>query len=292
MKFLILLLGIYLVPHTSAKPSVLKSSVSSVSTSAIRHHVSFRSTGEPAADKLELITQLPKELPQRVSDLVYDGEKLWAIIYHGQGLYATFDPVTYAWTASYNHEQLQTIRQVSGNFESPGGLCFANGKLWVAGSYGESFGSIDLATWRVERIFKGKIKDHNASQSYSGITFDGTHLWMAWHWFNYRLPASQTQLLLKIDPQTGQITQQFSLPPGTANDSTHGLTWDGKQLWHVKDHLLSAIDPANGLVTAQYTLKKLRRPSGLAWDGTALWIAEFEGRIFRLPFQEERLARL
>jgi hypothetical protein len=144
----------------------------------------------------------------------------------------------------------------------------------------------------VERIFKGKQQNVRASQSYSGMTFDGNHLWMAWHWFNYRLPTSQTQLLLKIDPQTGQVIQQFSLPPGTANDGTHGLTWDGKQLWHVKDHLLSAIDPSNGSVTEQYTLKKLRRPSGLAWDGTALWIAEFEGRIFRLPLQEERLARL
>jgi streptogramin lyase len=241
----------------------------------------------PATEKLELITQLPKELPQRVSDLDYDGEKLWAIIYHGQGRYATFDPVTYGWTASHSNQQHQAIRQVAGIFESPGGLCFANGKLWVAGSYGESFGSIDPATWRVERIFKGKQQqDNNASQTYAGLTFDGTHLWMAWHWFNYRLRASQTQLLLKIDPQTGKVIQQFSLPRGTASDGIHGLTWDGKQLWHLKDHLLAAIDPSNGHVTAQYNLKSLRRPSGLAWDGTALWIAEFEGRIFRLPFEE------
>jgi hypothetical protein len=293
MKFLILLLGICPVPHTSARPSVHKSSISSVSISAIRHHVNFSRTSVPAPEKLELITQLPKEMPQRVSALVYNGEQLWAIIYHGQGRYATFDPVTYGWSASYSHEQLQAIRQVAGNFESPGGVCFANGKLWIAGSYGESFGSIDPATWRVERIFKGRQqKDQRASQSYAGMTFDGAHLWMAWHWFNYRLPTSQTQLLLKIDPQTGQVIQQFSLPPGTAIDGTHGLTWDGKQLWHVKDRLLSAIDPSNGHVTAQYTLKALRRPSGLAWDGTALWIAEFEGRIFRLPFQEERLAHL
>ena len=291
MKFLILLLGVCLVPHASAKSSRHTSSVSSGSTSAVRHASFARSV--PAAGKLELITQLPQELPQRVSDLVYDGQKLWAIIYHGQGRYATFDPVTYGWTASYSHEQLKAIRQVAGMFESPGGVCFANGKLWIAGSYGESFGSIDLATWRVERIFKGKQqKDSPGSQSYSGMTFDGNHLWLAWHSFNYRLPASQTQLLLKVDPQTGQVIKQFSLPPGTASDGTHGLTWDGKQLWHVKDQRLSAIDPSNGQVTAEYNLKTLRRPSGLAWDGTALWIAEWEGRIFRLPFEEERLARL
>jgi len=293
MKFLILLLSVCLVPLTSAKPGRHGLSVSSVSTSAIRSHGGFSKTSVTTTEKIELITQVPKELPQRVSDLVYDGEKLWAIIYHGQGRYATFDPVTYGWTAGHNHEQLRAIRQVSGRFESPGALCFANGKLWIAGSYGESFGSIDLATSRVERIFKGKQQpDDSASQSYSAMTFDGTHLWMAWHWFNYRLPGSETQLLLKIDPQTGQVIQQFSLPPGTANDGTHALTWDGKQLWHAKDQRLSAIDPSNGQVTAQYSLKQLRRPSGLAWDGTALWIAEFEGKIFRVTFQEERLARL
>jgi hypothetical protein len=290
MKFLILLMGVCLVPLASAKTGMNKS-VSSGSTSAIRH-AGLSRTSVPATEKIELITQLPKELPQRISDLVYDGQKLWAIIYHGQGRYATFDPVTSGWSAGHNHEQLLAISQVSGNFESPGALCFANGKLWIAGSYGESFGSIDLATSRVERIFKGKQQPDRASQSYSGMTFDGTHLWMAWHWFNYRLPCSETQLLLKIEPQTGVVVQRYSLPPGTANDGTHALTWDGKQLWHVKDQRLSAIDPSNGQVTAQYNLKTLRRPSGLAWDGTALWIAEFEGRIFRLTFQEEPLARL
>jgi hypothetical protein len=286
MKFLILLIGVCLVAHASAKPSEHKLSASSASISAIRHYLGSSSTSVPATEKLELITNLPKELPQRISDIVYDGEKLWVIIYHGQGRYATFDPATYGWTASSSNQQQQAIRQVAGLFESPGGLCFANGKLWIAGSYGESFGSIDLATWQVERIFKGKREDHFASQGYEAMTFDGTHLWMAWHWFNYRLDASKTQLLLKIDPQTGKVIQEFSLPPGTASDGTHGLTWDGKQLWHIKDHLLVAIDPSNGQVTARYNLKSLLRPSGLAWDGTALWIAEFEGRIFRLPFQE------
>lgn len=91
---------------------------------------------------------------------------------------------------------------------------------------------------------------------------------------------------MKVDPQTGKVVESYPLPAGTANDGTHGLTWDGQQLWHVKDTLLSAIDPSNGNVTAEYRLHQLRRPSGLAWDGQALWIAEFGGRILRLPFTD------
>jgi hypothetical protein len=36
-------------------------------------------------------------------------------------------------------------------------------------------------------------------------------------------------------------------------------------------------------VTGEYKLDQLKRPSGLAYDGSALWIAEFDGKIWRLP---------
>ncbi|HYJ85568.1 MAG TPA: hypothetical protein VEW46_05920 [Pyrinomonadaceae bacterium] len=152
---------------------------------------------------------------------------------------------------------------------------------------------VDPQTWRAERIFKVKQQDHYASQSYASITFDGQYLWMAWHWFNYYIPPGDAQRLLKVDPETGKVAESYPLPPGTANDMTHGLTWDGQQLWHVKDTLLSSIDASNGNITAQYRLPKLSRPSGLAWDGQALWIAEFRGRIWRLPFidNQKTLAR-
>jgi hypothetical protein len=52
----------------------------------------------------------------------------------------------------------------------------------------------------------------------------------------------------------------------------------------MKDSLLSAIEPGTGLVTAQYTLPQVRRASGLAWDGRSLWVAEFDGKIWRLLF--------
>ncbi|HEV2883852.1 MAG TPA: hypothetical protein VGW36_03285 [Pyrinomonadaceae bacterium] len=245
----------------------------------------------PIPDGLVVITQLPKELPQRISGLAYDGEKLWMTIYLGRGRYAMFDPSNDRWKVSERSEQHDAIKQVAGSFESPGSLCFAGDKLWIGGSYGDSFGSIDLQTWKVNRIFKGRYREGRGTQSYTGLVFDGTHLWIAWHWSKYNIPRSQTQLLLKIDPETGKVIQDFPLPAGTASDMTHGLAWDGKQLWHVKDQLLSAIDPSNGAVTAQYKLLLLNRPSGLAWDGKSLWITEFRGRIWRLPFQQETLAR-
>ena len=292
-RFLILVVTLCLLSLSTLSAT----SRAEVTLSSVRrpHQQAVISTAsnKPIVSGLRLVTELPKELPQRVSSLAYDGEKLWATIYLGRGIFATFDPATDAWQISTEIQQHAAIKAVAGSFESPGGACFAAGKLWIAGSYGDSFGVVDPQTWRAERIFKVKQQEHYASQSYASIAFDGQYLWMAWHWFNYYIPPGDAQRLLKVERETGKIVESYPLPPGTANDQTHGLTWDGQQLWHVKDTLLSSIDASNGNITAQYNLPKLSRPAGLAWDGEALWIAEFRGRIWRLPFfdNEKTLAR-
>lgn len=246
--------------------------------------------GSPNLGELKFMAQLPAELPQRVSGFAYDGEKFWVVIYQGQGRYATLNPSTLEWKLSASNEQHKAIKEVSGAFQSTGGISFVSGKLWIAGSYGGSYGSVDLQSWKVEHLFKRKLRDDPASQTYWGMAFDGNSLWIAWHWFNYKLPESQTQLLLKIDPETGQVISEYPLPAGTANDGTHGLTWDGTKLWHIKDNKLSSIDSSTGAVAAQYTLAQITRASGLAWDGQALWIIEFDGKVWRLPFQDESVA--
>lgn len=238
----------------------------------------------PNIGELKLVTQLPSELPQRISSVAFDGKNIWVAIYLGRGQYATLDPLTLNWKISDSDQHRKAIRGVAGAFESPGGICFVKDKLWIAGSYGESFGYIDTRDWKVIKLFKGKYRDDSASQSYAGMAYDGHHIWVAWHWFKYNLFTSQTQLLLKIEPETGKVIGEYPLPAGTPNDGTHGLTWDGTQLWHMKDRKLSSIDPHTGVVTAQYSLEQIKRASGLAWDGQALWIAEFNGKIWRLSF--------
>jgi hypothetical protein len=242
------------------------------------------SSNDPNVDELQYVAQLPEGLPQRVSGLTYDGQKLWASIYHGDGRYVTLDPNTLVWTASDQHQHHRAILELSGIPRIVGAICFANGELWVAGFHGNSFGSINTHNWKVQRIFEGQQRIGKGSQIYSSMAFDGSHLWIAWHRTSYNLPTSETQLLLKIEPETGKVVAHYPLPPGTRNDATHGLTWDGSKLWHAKDNRLSAIDPANGRVIADYRLQSLKRPSGLAWDGQALWIIEFDGKVWRLPF--------
>ena len=241
--------------------------------------------GEPDLRELKRVAHLPPELPQRIMGLAYDGEKLWASIYLGKGRYSTLDPSTLNWATNNEDEHSKVIGSVAGDFQSPGGICFAKDMLWITGAYGRSFGSIDTKTWKVQSLFKGKQREDAASQSYSSVACDGNHLWIVWHWFRYDLPVSQTQLLLKVDPASGKVVEQYPAPGGTRNDGTHGLTWDGTKLWHIKDNKLSSIEPSTGVIAAQYAVDEIKRPSGLAWANSALWITEFEGQIWRLPFR-------
>ena len=241
------------------------------------------SSASPDLYGLQLVTQLPATVPPRIKGFTYDGEKFLAAIYQGAGTYVTLDPLTLQWTISDDDKQRRAIVQVTGRADSPGAICFVNGKLWVAGRHGQSFGVIDTRDWNVERIFPGKQRQENdPSQSYSSMTYDGSHLWIVWHWFKYDIPVSETQRLLKIDPDTGTTIADYPLPAGSAPDLAHGLTWDGSRLWHAKDDKLSTIDPATGRAIAEYKLPQVKRPSGLAWDGRALWIIEFDGKVWRL----------
>jgi hypothetical protein len=243
-----------------------------------------RAGDRPNLASLRLVAELPKELPRRVSSIAFDGQKIWVMVYLGGGRHALLDPSTLEWEVSREKQRHDAISDIAGSFQSPGGTCFAGDRLWIGGSYGDSLGYINTLDWKVERAFKGRRVADDASQMYSALACDGSNVWVAWHWFRYRQPVTRTQVLLKLDPETGQAVAEYPLPAGTRNDGTHALTWDGARLWHMKGSLLSAIEPGTGLVTAQYELTAVKRASGLAWDGRSLWIAEFDGKIWRLSF--------
>lgn len=238
----------------------------------------------PKLGELKLVTQIPREFGPRVTGFAFDGERFWVALYVGRGRYATLDPSTLTWKKSESEEHHKAIREVAGAHQAPGGICFVNGRFWVGGAYGESFGSIDMTTWKIDRLFKGKQRNVPASQSYASMACDGNSVWIAWHWFNYTLPDSEVQLLLQVNPETGKVIKEYPLPIGTRSDMTHGLTWDGNVLWHMKSSNLSAIDPATGSEIVRYVLEPVKRASGLAWDGKALWIIEFDGKVWHLPF--------
>ena len=239
----------------------------------------------PLLDELEEVSQLPDTFPQRVQAVAFDGRRLWFAIYLDRGGYAKFDPETRQWDTRQDPAMKAAISHSMGQWGSPGGMVFIDQTLWLGSSYGEHLASFALYDPRRLRVIEGKYKPQlEGSQSYADLAYDGNHLWAAWHSFHHPSPRSKTQLLLKIDKDTGGVLAEFPLPPGESTDGTHGLTWDGRSLWHAKGNQLTQLD-RKGLILQQFQIPKITRPSGLAWDGRALWIVEFGGKVWRLPFQ-------
>lgn len=237
-----------------------------------------RDSGTPA-----LVSQLPRfpgeETPESIFGMAFDGKEFWVAPNSLRNGIVKFNPATSEWRRELF--ETKVFNPASPNFGRPGGICFVDGKLWIGDSYGEAFGLFDPVNNGFERLFRGRLKESPVSQSFSAFAFDGTSLWAAWHWYNYSLPTTETQCLLKINPETGAILAEFPLPAGRPNDGSHGLAWDGKRLWHIKGNVLSAIDPSDGRVSKKFIFDGIKRGMALAWAEGALWIAEFDGKLWR-----------
>ena len=239
----------------------------------------------PVIADLEGVSQLPSKIPQRVTALAYDGKKLWFAIYLDHGSYVKYDPISKQWALEQDSRLRASIPKVTGKWASAAGMTFVDGKMWLGSAYGESFGWIDTSEPSKYQVFEKLYKPElSGTPSYSDLAYDGTNIWSSWHSANERTDKSKTQLLLKIDKDTGDVLSEYPLPPGYSADMTHALAWDGQKLWHAKGSKLTSLD-RNGVVMGQFALPNLKRPSGMAWDGDSLWIVEFEGKLWRLPFK-------
>ena len=182
--------------------------------------------------------------------------------------------------------QLLEIHFIDFIDESIERFVFVDGKIWVSSSSGESYGSIDIEHPAIVVLYNRQHNSNiNSGQSYSDLTYDGTNLWAAWHATYYKHDGTKTQLLLKIDPGTGDIVSEYELTARDRADGTHALAWDGRSIWHAKGAFLTEFDQ-NGAKRNEFRLEKVKRPSGMVWDGSALWIAEFSGKLWRLPFKK------
>lgn len=239
----------------------------------------------PVISELKEIAQLPAKYPQRVMALAYDGNNLWIAVYLDRGSYAKYDPKTNQWDLDQDPKLRASIVKVTGRWASAGGMVFADGKMWLSSVYGESFGWIDIKSPEKSKTFsRYHVEYANATQSYADFAFDGTYIWSAWSVLGNQKGKVKNELLLKIDRETGAVVEQFTLLKGNRPMMAHGLSYVETKFWHAKDNVLSSIDKY-GVLMGQFELPGVKRVAGLAWDGESLWIVEFTGKLWRLPFK-------
>lgn len=238
----------------------------------------------PYLAELKEVTRLPEHLPPRANAIAFDGRRLWVPIYLKQGTYAIYDPAANKWDLEQDHQLRLSIPKVTGPFASPGGMVFVDGKIWLGSVYGETFGWIDQNDPKSHKSFPGFHLDIDAgTRSIGDLAYDGENLWAAWSIRGDTSGKIKNELLLKIDKDTGKIIEEYTLLKGNRPSMSHGLTFDGNKLWHGKDNVITKLD-SNGVVMGSFELKGVQRITGLAWDGGALWIVEFSGKVWKLPF--------
>ena len=229
----------------------------------------------PDLGKLESVSDYEVS-PKFLAGIALHKREVWGTVYQNGSIYASFDRQRQRW--------IQKPVPNQGGYGSGGGACIVAGKLWVASTDGVQIARYDLESMKRDRQFRYP-QTSEFSQSFGGLAFDGRHLWAEWQTLDKKLPASRAQVLFKLSPETGKVLARYPAPTGNRFDVCRGLEWDGSVLWLAHDKSLTAIDPRTGRHLKTYTISELHRPSGLAWDGQGLWIGEFTGRLWRLPFR-------
>lgn len=95
-----------------------------------------------------------------------------------------------------------------------------------------------------------------------GMATDGKYLYIV---------DSKSDLIYKIDPNTGAIVAEFPAP----GHKPKGLAYDGKYLWmaDAEEGVILQIDPETK-INAKSLWCPAQEPAGLAWDGRYLWLAD------------------
>lgn len=161
---------------------------------------------------------------------------------------------------------------------APNGLQATSDGLWI----------LDQATNRVALVNYhdgGVIRQFDTETDRgSGITFDGTALWIA---------STYNRLLVRVDAQTGKTLKKFDSPGSglvkwgprsqhPQSTGAHGLEWRRGELWVAVPPAVRiyVVNPEDGSVRRSFPAPGVR-PHGVGWDPDgSLWCTESIYRSF------------
>jgi streptogramin lyase len=176
----------------------------------------------------------------------------------------------------------QIAARVERAFHTPGaapnGLQATSDGLWI----------LDQATNRVALVQyeDGKVlrQFDTETDRGSGITFDGSALWIA---------STYNRLLVRVDAKTGRTLKKFPSPgsglvkwgPRSGHPQptgAHGLEWRNGELWVAVPPAVRifVLNPADGSIRRSFPAPGVR-PHGIGWDPDgSLWCTESIYRSF------------
>jgi hypothetical protein len=159
--------------------------------------------------------------------------------------------------------------------EKPTGIAFDGENLWISSANEGAIYKIEPSTGVILSSLETNLK------SPWGMAWDGSLLWVT---------DFDTMRIYGVDTITSKIVSSIATPDGTPT----GLTWDGDLvLADFEAHKIFHLDPMSGAIIGEFTVPSPGyNPSGLAWDGENLWVADMSASyIFMLdPINGDVLA--
>ncbi|MCD4766780.1 MAG: fibronectin type III domain-containing protein [Methanosarcinales archaeon] len=193
----------------------------------------------------------------------------------------------------------------------PNGLAWDGDNLWMS-SYMQNGGIYKLDP--VDGSVLGKYIPSIANiDRYSGLTFDGTCLWvadssgsgiykldpsdgsiistilspdqftidLAWDGSNLLVYGYPGKKIYKLSPIDGSSIDFYILANVETGQNT-ALTYGDEHLWLSSDNEIVKLDPSDFTVVSSFEAP-CSYPGGLAWDGRHLWVASFDkGTIYQI----------
>lgn len=163
----------------------------------------------------------------------------------------------------------------------PNGMQATAEGLWVIDQH-------DLYAYLLDPDTGAEVRRFPTATSHSsGITWDGSSLWIA----STFAPIE----LFQYSPD-GRELRRLPTPGASEKSGAHGLEWIHGNLWVTVPPSATTyrLDPASGTVVHQFPAPG-NRPHGIAWDGNLLWVAETSLRTFTgyaLDGRPQRVLRL
>ena len=239
---------------------------------------------DPNSKLYQQVTHNLQDKPQKKNNrsaLCYDGENLISFCYQDA---ATFEIISKDLADSKFIRQNDinfTICDALGRYCSPGGSTIENNKLWISDSYGSKLVCFNLHDFTLAKEFEYNFEG-KGSKKMSGVAHDGKNLWCTLHIVDYDSPKEETQLLLKINPRTGQEMKRFSLPPTDSRDAASGLTWTGEHLAFFKAETLYLISNTTGELISEHKIEGSGRVTGIVHVNNEYYIQKLDGEILKL----------
>ncbi|MEH6368257.1 MAG: glutaminyl-peptide cyclotransferase [Pseudomonas marincola] len=109
----------------------------------------------------------------------------------------------------------------------------------------------------------------------NGVSYDGTHVWVA---TGAKLNA--------LDPQSGVILRSLDIAAHA------GTAFDGRYLYQIAETQIYKLDPQTGAVLASIAAPGGGEDSGLAWAEGSLWVGQYrERKIHQIDPETGKLIR-